>query len=756
MLRWIILLAFLLPAHQADRVLILVPVQPIPTWQDHAFLAAIPAACELGNGEPMVLAVHADAPWSPEVEDFLTRYAADQLYWLGKESPTPLKESFGRLTVLAADSASSAALSVAELAWEHSNGVVFYDPQETSSGFTASALAARLHWPLIPFENGSMTDSVQAACNKLQIQNALFVGKGKSPEMETVSVHKLKDALSVTQWMVKNNLPIEYLAMVHPTLEEGKRNQSLALAAPLLAAGRKGVVLPLPFQVNWKQKFSAEAPEDGVAEGVLPHEKKGTPFRLEKDASSGKWFAQLDRNRNGQFKGRKEPKLFTGDVIELAKTQWTVDLDAVEGERGQALWLTSPTTEQIQSEIQRFYAATGENAQYLCIVGWPSAVPMPIIADGQNIDADLVSDLPYAQTDEDPFLELAHARFLTTDLTAATLLACRGFARDDFPNRSWDQHFATAEWEAASRTSMTAAGLQFQGHHEGKVPFASTSPLTDVAAIVHGSHAAWTVMGETYSWDTSTLLAPAVVESAGCSTASLDQDVERRSVAAQLLRNGAVAFIGNTRRGIAEQDLFRSEMWNGLLDGMTLGQAQRRALNRTLVAVLEKEQMTGGAYFYQHYNGIVFGDPALALHLLPHPTPSAASTHRKGNKVTVQAPKEWQRFDFIPLAEWGCSFPKLYSWRGAGMGVESTWHGGEKRNDETHYYTVEVKTSSKVSSVKALKAPQQPLGWTGSCFVDFHNDGTRSLFWRVRFLDADMTSGEVRAQVEQLDFRLVK
>lgn len=47
------------------------------------------------------------------------------------------------------------------------------------------------------------------------------------------------------------------------------------------------------------------------------------------------------------------------------------------------------------------------------------------------------------------------------------------------------------------------------------------------------------------------------------------------------------------------------------------------------------------------------------------------------------------------------------------------------------------------------------LGWTGSCFVDEHADGSRSIYWRVRMIDGDMTSGEVRAQIDRLEFRLL-
>jgi len=740
MLKWCVVLGLLLPPAQEERVLFLVPLADQASWQDDAFLAAIPAACSMGNGEPMVLAVPTEAPWSPEVLDFLTRYAADQVFWIGPEPSSMPSSNVPALQLIKATNALDAAVMVAQLAWSESEGVVFYDPKEEGTGLIASALAARLNQPLFPCKKGMVDRSVSKACKDLGVQNGIYVGQSKTPKLENVAIKRLKDAVAVTEWMVKQKMPVEYLALVNPSLQGEKRNQTLALSATLLAAGRNGVVAPLPLETQWKRRFDAED-----SKGVLQIGKSKTPFELGKDVETGKWWVRI---------GKAKEKLHTGDVIKLAKTEWTVDIDADENARGQALWLTSPTTLEIQNELQRYIRAAKQQPQYLCLVGWPDALPMAIIADGQGIDADLVSDLPYAQTDDDPFLEFSHARFLATDLTASTLLACRGFARDDFPDRSWERSFATAEWEATSRESMEASGLKFVGHHMGDAPIQDSSPLTEVAAIVHGSHAMWTVMGQTYSWDTSTLIAPAVVESAGCSTASLDQDPQRKSVAAQLLRNGAVAFIGNTRRGIAEQDLFRSEMWNALLGGATLGESQRKALNRTLVAVLDKGQSASGPYFYQLNNHMVMGDPALQLHLQRPDQNSAAHTLVKGKKVTLVAPQTWQRFQYVPLAEWGCTIPQLYSWRGAGVGVENTWYGPEKRNQETYFYTAEVHTKSKVSTVKPVGKIAVSLGWTGACYVDDHADGSRSLFWRVRFFDGDMTTGEVRRQVPQLDFQL--
>ena len=174
------------------------------------------------------------------------------------------------------------------------------------------------------------------------------------------------------------------------------------------------------------------------------------------------------------------------------------------------------------------------------------------------------------------------------------------------------------------------------------------------------------------------------------------------------------------------------------------------------MAVLDKGQNESGAYFYQLYNHTVLGDPALQLHLQRTDLNSSARASVNGKNVTLVAPETWQRFQYVPLEEWGCKFPQLFSWRGAGVGVENTWYGPEKRNQETYFYTAEVHTKSKVSTVKPVGKITASLGWTGACYVDHHADGSRSLFWRVKFFDGDMTTGSVLHQADRLEFRLMQ
>jgi len=750
---------------EAGRIAILVPVRPESSWEDDAFLAAVPAAAVLRNGEPLVLALHAAAPWRPEVLDFLRRLAPARLLWVGAEPAEPIPAGLPQLERLHAATAAEAAAAIAAAAWSTAQRPVLYDTADRASALAASALAGRLDEPLFPCREGVLEAPALEALKTLGVKTALFVGRGKLPRVKGLQVKRIDDGEEVVRWLIRRGHAVDYLAAVNPRESVAGRNRHLALAAPVLAVGRSGAVAPLPYDTRWKLRFEAEKELKKAPAGAAPSaagwrrgeaalDKSATPFLTGKDPSSGRWWLQLDRNCDGRFTGRKEQPVRTGEDLELGGLSWTADLDAEEKTRGKAIWLTTPTAAEIRADLDRYHDAARGKARYLCLVGWPDALPLAVIAHGQGIDADLVSDLPFAQTDPDPFVELAFARFVAEDLPSATLLACRGFARDEFPDKEWRGCFGTAEWAGPGNGLFETAGLKSAGHHAGGAPFDAASPLTGVELLVHGSHSAWTELGKTYTWDSTVLLAPALVESSGCSTASLDQDAEHRSVATRLLRNGAVAFVGNMRRCVAQGNLFRSEIWNALLDGSTLGEAQRVAQNRALVAVLEKGETDGGLHYYQLYNWAVYGDPALQLDLVRPRTDKPARTVQRGAKVTVHAPERWHRNEYKPNEEWGCTFPRLYTWYGAGMALESCWYAQEKRNEDTLYFYVEARTSRRATAIKPVGKVPAPLGWTGACFVDEHADGGRSLYFRVRMIDGDMTSGKVRAQIDRLEFRL--
>ena len=750
---------------QNGCVAILVPIAKEQSWRDDAYLAAVPASLKVGNGEPLILAVDQAEPWRPEVLDFLKRLQPTEVFWVGEAAPTkcPL-DTLPTFQHLEAANSAAAALKLLELGWTQSKRIVAFDTANREAALIASALAGRLAEPLLPLDGAQLSPNWQKALQSIGCTDVLWVGAQKAPKLNDLKVEQLSGGIAAVKWMMRQGLAVDYLAAVNPNQTSAARAHHLALVAPLLAVARNGAVASLAFETEWKKQFAAEEVLDEQPKGAASSSteirrgwidigKRKSSFITGKDAA-GKWWMQLDRNRDKRYRGKAELPVRSGEDLEIDGKTWTVNLDVNEKARGQSVWLTYPSANEIHQSLNQYLKAAKLQPRYLCLVGWPQALPMAVIGDAVGIDADLVSDLPFSQTDADPFSELAFARFIAEDIPSATLLACRGFAIDDFPQQEWKHKFATAEWESACLPGLQELGLKHSGHHPGGEPFTEESPLTNAGLIVHGSHAMWTVMGETYHWNSPTLLAPALVESAGCSTASLDQDNEHRSVAAQLLRNGAVAFVGNTRRGVAQQEYFRSEFLNAVLRGETIGEAQRSALNCLLIAVLEKGEHKSGLHYYQYYNHVVYGDPALRLDL--HSDGVAKPlVSQVGSKVTVTSPSEWHRLEYTPLEEWGCKFPKLYTWRGIGSAVECSWFNPEKRNQDLIYINVEARTRRKLNTVKPLSEVASGLGWSGQCFVDEHDDGSRSLHWRVRMLDGDMTTGEIRASIEKLEFRLI-
>ncbi|MCY2960210.1 MAG: C25 family cysteine peptidase [Planctomycetota bacterium] len=409
----------------------------------------------------------------------------------------------------------------------------------------------------------------------------------------------------------------------------------------------------------------------------------------------------------------------------------------------------------VRTSLARVHAALGGAPEFLCIAASPEAIPMAVVPCGAGVDTDPPSDRGYADVDDDPFLELAFGRFVAESGAAGTLLAARSLAYDDVVAPASSGHFAMAEWERLAAPSFADLGFAPPSLHVGPKTIEPGSPLTSVGVLIHSAHSSWLQIGDTYAHDSAVLLAPCVVESAGCSPAALDQDAEHRSVALRLLRNGAVAFVGNVRRGVAQQELYRSEFWNAVLAGESLGRAHRSAQNRMLVAVLANGESEHGLRLYQLYNAAFYGDPALVVHLPGPRQTRPARVEVEGRDCVVRAPAAWWRTEAFAPADWNYTASAvLYGWRGGGVGVESSWDAEHKRNREELVYTAEVRTRRRVGGLVAVQPPGGPPRWDGRHFVDEHADGTRSVYFRVRMIDGDPATGEILRRAEDLRFRL--
>lgn len=750
--------------HAQDRIAWVVPVVANDEASAPAFLAGVAAACAVG-GRPMVFAVDPATPWRPELLDFFARWGPSRLVVVGdlQAPPDPFRANVVAVT---AGSPEATACAIAAQAWTASPRAVLADQDDRDAAFAAAVLAARLRIPWLPCGRGAVGDAVRAQLAAFGTRRVFAVGPGAPAKLDGVRVEHLADALDVARTLHREGQRIAYLAATNPHDASAPHAAQLSLAAVLLAAGREGALVPTPHDVLWKvatptQDDVTEAPPGAHASrgawrrGALDVGGASRVFLTGIDPADGRAWCQLDRDGDGRFDGQDEGPWRSGAVIALASRRVALDLDVDEHARGRSLALTAPVADELVAAIGRIRNAVSPRPATLCLVGWPDTLPMAIVGDAQSIDCDLVSDLPLAQCDDDPFADFAYARFVAEDVAAGTLLACRGFAIDELRDPSWAKRFATAEWETVNQDLLRRAGFEFAGHHDGGAPLAAGSPATSVALLSHGSHAMWTVMGKTYTWDSTTLLAPCFVESSGCSTAALDIDQKRRSVVTRLFRNGAVAFAGNARRGTAQQELFRSETLNGWLAGRTLGEAHRDAINKTLVAVLERGETNSGVQRYQLHAAACYGDPGLALGGADASDREAARVTASGLRATVHGPKRYDRSEYPPNPEWGCAAKRLFTWHAPGLGVESAWFPPEKRNQDALVFTAEHRTRRRVRGVEAIDDPDGPLHFTGKCFVDEHDDGTRSVFWRVRLIDFDMNSGEVRAQRDRAAFRLI-
>ena len=763
---------------ESQRAVLLVPVPKAPSWHDFAFLAAVPAAAKANAGTPAVIALEAKGAMPREVVDYLRRYKPRTVYSVGFAASHDEPEA-ARWRALDAASADAAACVLASTFWQACSTAVVCRDDDYSAGLVASALAARLRAPLLFAGERGLSSAASGVLEQLGAKRAIVVGEGV--KLKGLATTKLADARAALAWMRKQGLPVSYLAVTNPRDRAATVIRKLSLAAPLLAAARQGAVVPLPYETLWKANFVGQPckgePPKGTPKSKQPPRKgeiaiagRKVPFVVTTGKGKSYCIAHIDLNGNGSFADQGEGPLRTGDVVMLAGKRCVVSMGKKTGAGKADIRVTWPCADEIVGDLKPCYAALGGPPEHLCIVGLPDTIPQAVVKDGA--ERDLISDLPLANTDDDLFAEIAVARLIAENACFATLYASRVVTCDDLLDPSWCKIAGQARWENTYARLFENVGFTVAPHHdrdnlkwlvkpaEGKKgkrarSFDPASPLTHVAALTHMAHSWWHDIGQTYDWDSDVLLAPTLVESGGCLTAALDYQADFRSVISRFLRNGAVGFHGNARPGIAYQEQLRLEFWNAVLAGDTIGQAHRRALNSTVVTLLETGQKTRGPNRYSLYIRNLFGDPAFRMHIPSKPRLAPARVEVEGDRVSVHAPAAWWPVRMRVPEDWKKWTDKdLYVLRGAGTYAHRHWIGAGYDQEET-YVNASFRTAKQIKAIEQVQSPPKPLGWTGKFVIDEHAGGTRTCHWRVRLVDFDQPAGKIRAQVPRLDYRIV-
>ncbi|CAJ1374564.1 unnamed protein product [Effrenium voratum] len=166
-------------------------------------------------------------------------------------------------------------------------------------------------------------------------------------------------------------------------------------------------------------------------------------------------------------------------------------------------------------------------------------------------------DAPYADLDEDIFLDVALGRIVARNLASASLLVSRignyDYVRDAASEGRFGMGGTLKSSADSIRPALTNVGFSVDMVDEHEL--AQLQKL-QVSAFIHVDHAGAGGMGHSFKYNTKVLLSPSVVSSGGCSTSGFDKLSDPMdSVVLTLLHYGAVAFLGGPRNAITASGL---------------------------------------------------------------------------------------------------------------------------------------------------------------------------------------------------------
>ncbi|MCY3017680.1 MAG: hypothetical protein NTW87_01435 [Planctomycetota bacterium] len=238
------------PGPTGTRTTLLVALPTEPSWQDMAFLAAVPAATVVNSGAPSLIALDASGALSPEIQDYARRYRPDTVFLLGGAAEGVVVA--GRTcSVLKAGSADEAACTLSAKFWRACALAVICQDDDYEAGLVAAPLAARLRAPLLFAGAQGLSQPAAKELRRLQARELIVVGKLagalQSLKQVTEQVAELAGARDVMSWVRKRGLSVAYLAALNPLDRSKTVIKKLSLSGALLAAGRDGLVAPLPY-----------------------------------------------------------------------------------------------------------------------------------------------------------------------------------------------------------------------------------------------------------------------------------------------------------------------------------------------------------------------------------------------------------------------------------------------------------------------------------------------------------------------------
>ena len=790
-----LLLVSSLMAGMPEKSTLLVPLEEGPDWHDMAYLAAIPASERANSGGASLVATESNGAIGPEMRDYLRRYEPGSIHRIAKRDQTDainLPDGIGaKLTTLAAASAEESALHLSRTFWKASGTVVVCKADDYPSALVAAPLAAMFDAPMLYAAAPGISPAVEAEIKRLGAKRVLSIGSGPAIE----GAINLAGAAQVMEWVKKQGVDVAYIAAVNPLDRTGSKVKKLSMVGAQLAAGRKGLVAPLPFEVQWKKPFKSQEPEKELPEkfrnkkpaaktGVLQVGSASVPYILTGKPNGTDYTLFIDREGSGNYTG----PIHSGEAIGLDGKEWTVSLGIGSSFHDADVHITWPRVDLVKARLDDYYKLLGKHPEYLCLVGLPDAIPQELVR-GRTLSSDIATDLPYSQIDGDKSSRIAVGRVVAEHVSYGSLYAARVLTYPDLLDDTWANRACQAEWENTLAPLFANVGFDASYHMtEDEIPFveppakgkkgkrapsfSQDSPLASAKLLAHMNHSWNFELGRMMKWDATVLLAPTLVESGGCGTTSLDRSapgqaitegatgaespelaVKHRSVVSRLFRLGAVGFSGGSREMMAENLPLRQEFWNGVLSGESIGMAHRRAQNTGFLIL--KEMGDGGksyAYWHTLHANTLLGDPAVSIRLPGKALSTPARTEVNGNRVTVWAPEKWTTVKMFVPPDWKkWANRDIFVIRAPGAYSLSSW-GPEERDVEIPMVKAEFRSDKKIKTLVLPNAPAEPLGWSGVWHTDRNRDGTYTHRFAVKMVDFNQENGEILQSLDRLEF----
>lgn len=777
------------------KTTLFVPLDDSPGWHDMAYLAAIPASEIANESGASLVAIDPAAGLGPEIKDYLRRYKPDSLCLLSQKTSFDISQvqdqTGAKLTVLPAASAEEAALLLSRTFWKSSSSVVVCANDDYESALAAAPLAALLKAPLLYTAASGFSAETNAEILRLRTKRVLSIGSMAPGEN---SIH-FAGAMEIMQWVRNEGIDVDYIAAVNPLDRSTSKVRKLSLVGAQLAAGRKGLVAPLPFEVEWKKPFKSmpggkDLPErflnqqHPVRTGALQVGKDRTPYVLTGNPKGTDQTLFIDHDGSGNFTG----PLRSGDPIELDDRKWTLSLGAGSSYHDSDVHITWPKVDEVNQRLQDFYQILGLPPTYLCLIGLPDAIPQGIVR-GHQSSPDVTTDLPYAMLDGEPSARIAVGRVVAEDVRFGSLYASRVLTYRDLLDKEWMERACQAEWENSFAPLFANVGFDSsyrlkdedipwaekptKGNRGKPGPgFAEDSPVTRTNLLCHMNHSWNFELGRMMKWDATALISPALVESGGCGTTSLDRSApgqlivegasgaqspelatKHRSVVSRLFRLGAVSFSGGSREMTAQQLPLRQTYWSGILSGQSAGIAHRNAQNAGFLILKHlAERPAAGGYRHNLHAKTLLGDPAVTVHLPGAMRTAPAMTRLESTRLILRAPERWEIVKMFVPPDWKkWTNRDIFVARATGAYSLSYW-GPEGRDVEEPYVMAEFQTERNIKSITPVHPQDVRMGWSNTWHTTRNRDGSYSHRLGARMIDFDQETGKILDSVNQIEF----